>query len=92
MSEPPTVPRRKLSEDFIPLYFYLTRNREGRMTVAEMKKAFKCGADLIGKVRRAIVEKTAPVAASKRCQPGEGQPGAGPVGGYHHARKRWLLG
>ena len=27
------------------------------MSIAEMKKAFKCGADLIGKVRRAIVEK-----------------------------------
>ena len=41
----------------LPLYFFLTREKERKMTVAQMKKSFRCGAEIIQKVRKAIVEK-----------------------------------
>ena len=41
----------------IPLYFYLTRNTGKQMSGASLKKSFKCGSDLIGRVRKSIVEK-----------------------------------
>ena len=41
----------------VPLYFYLTRNRGPQMSIASMKKTFKCGADLIQKVKKSIEEK-----------------------------------
>ena len=41
----------------IPLYFFLTRNRELHVPVVELKKRFKCGAELIGRVRKAIADK-----------------------------------
>ena len=41
----------------LPLYFFLTRNREEKMSVAKLKKTFRCGAELIRRVRKAIEEK-----------------------------------
>ena len=41
----------------LPLYFFLTRNREGRTPIAELKKRFRCGAEPIGRVRKATAEK-----------------------------------
>ena len=41
----------------LPLYFFLTRNGEEKMSVAKLKKTFRCGAELIRRVRKAIEEK-----------------------------------
>ena len=40
----------------LPLYYNLTRNGN-KMSIAEMKRVFGCGAALINRVRKAIVEK-----------------------------------
>ena len=45
-----TKSRSKIS----PLYFFLMRNRESKMTVEQMKKSFGCGAKLIQDVKEAI--------------------------------------
>ena len=44
-------------KNVLPLYFFLTRNRDSKMPIAELKKRFRCGAELIGRVRKAITEK-----------------------------------
>ena len=41
----------------LPLYFFLARMKETKMSVEVMKKQFKCGAKLIGDVRKAVAEK-----------------------------------
>ena len=47
----------KCQRKLLPLYFFLTRNPGNKMTVAQMKKQFKCGADTISRVKKAIQEK-----------------------------------
>ena len=41
----------------LPLYYFLTRNPHGHIPIAELKKRFKVGAELIKRIRRAIDEK-----------------------------------
>ena len=41
---------------FLPLYYHLTRT-DNKMSIAEMKRVFGCGAALIGRIRKAIVDK-----------------------------------
>ena len=54
----------------LPLYFFLTRNAQTKMTIAQMKKQFKCGADMISRVRKAIREKRPiPIAGHKKEKP-----------------------
>ena len=60
----------KCLKSLLPLYFFLTREKEKKMTVAEMKKTFGCGAELIRKVREAINEKKPlPVPGRKKEKP-----------------------
>lgn len=47
----------RCQRSILPLYFFLTRRAECRMTVRELKKRFSCGAELISEVRTSIVEK-----------------------------------
>ena len=41
----------------LPLYFFLTRNMERKMSVRELKRRFNCGAELIKRVKKSIEEK-----------------------------------
>ena len=41
----------------LPLYFFLTRNGERKMSVRELKRRFNCGAELIRRVKSSIDEK-----------------------------------
>ena len=41
----------------LPLYFFLTRRAECRMSIRALKKSFNCGSDTIRSVRKAIEEK-----------------------------------
>ena len=41
----------------LPLYFFLTRHPEHKMSQEKMKKQFRCGAELINRVRESIVER-----------------------------------
>ena len=41
----------------LPLYFFLTRNKERTMSVRELEKRFSCGAELIRRVKGSIEEK-----------------------------------
>lgn len=41
----------------LPLYFLLTRNPEQKMSQEKMKKQFRCGAELIRRVRESIAER-----------------------------------
>ena len=41
----------------LPLYYFLTRNPHGHIPIAELKKRFKVGAELIKRIRKAIDEK-----------------------------------
>ena len=41
----------------LPLYYFQTRNPHGRIPIAELKRRFKVGAELIKRVRKAIDEK-----------------------------------
>ena len=41
----------------MPLYYFLTRNDDKKMSIDQLKRSFNCGADMISRTRRAIVEK-----------------------------------
>ena len=41
----------------LPLYYFLTRNDDKKMSIDQMKRSFNCGADMISRTRRAIMEK-----------------------------------
>ena len=41
----------------LPLYYFPTRNPHGRIPIAELKKRFKVGAELIKRIPKAIDEK-----------------------------------
>ena len=54
----------------LPLYFFLTRMKRRKTSVAEMKKQFKCGAKLISDVRKAVAEKKPlPIPGRKKTKP-----------------------
>ena len=53
----------------LPLYYFLTRNPHGRITIAELKKRFKVGAELIKRVRKAIDGKTTRCTLQKTGEP-----------------------
>ena len=40
----------------LPIYYHLTRN-DNKMSIVEMKRVFGCGAALISRIRKAIVDK-----------------------------------
>ena len=54
----------------LPLNYFLTRNKEQKMSIDQMKKRFKCGAELIARTQKAIVEKKpVPFPGHKRDSP-----------------------
>ena len=59
----------------LPLYFFLTREKDSKMTIVQMKKSFRCGAELIQKVRKAINEKKPlPIPGHKKGNPVRNDP------------------
>ena len=44
-------------KNVLPLFFFLTRNRHCKTPIIELKRDFKCGAELLIRVRKAIAEK-----------------------------------
>ena len=48
----------KCRQKVLPPYFFLTRYPQQKMSQDQMKKQFRCGAELIRRVRQSIVEKS----------------------------------
>ena len=78
--------------EVVPLYFYLTRNTSKQMSVASLKKSFKCGSDLIGRVRKSIVEKKPIEIPGRKTQTGQKRRTSCETRRHNHPQQRRCFG